>query len=268
MTVVELVRSPLELDPFTETEGSPDDADDGGLGEATVELSTVLEGPSPVDAPAGEDGTVDDVTCPGAVVDELLANELGPLVGSSEDGPMLDGIGEVPEEGAPDEAGHDEPQDPLGQGHEPVQEPVQELGHGVLDGEGRPLEVATVKLVSGAVRLALSADDEGEVAADSDEEMTGVVMELIFPDGETDGPVLKGIETEPGTEDEDEGVLSALLDTTNEVMLPPGEDEVGGVAGPVESDGIPELVPTPLDGTSPGDVLAGPVGALESQVSP
>lgn len=245
MTVVELVRSPLELEPLTEAEGSTDNAGDGELDETPAELPFALDDDNPVEAPAGEDGIVDGAPPLEAVV-ALAGSEVGPAVVSSEDEPLLDGPGpgEDLEEGASDGAGHDEPQDPLGQGHDPVQEPVQEPGHGVLDGEGRPLEGATVRLVPGAVALGLSADDKGEVTADPDEETAGVALELKFPVGDTGSPVLEGAETGPGAEDK--GVLSTLLDAEAEVMLFSGEDELGAVAGPVDGDeSIPELVAIP-----------------------
>lgn len=263
--MVELVRSPLELDPFTEAEGSPDDADTGGLDELMVKLTLLLEGGNPVEAPAAEEGAADDVAPPEVAV-ELPGSEVGPLVGSSDDdAPLLEGVGGDPEEGTSDGAGHEDPQGPLGQGHDPVQEPVHELGHGVLDGEGRPLEGPLVKLDPGVIALPLTVGEVGEVTEDPDEEMAGVAEVLKFPGGEPDGPVLKGTDTEPGTEDED--VLSALLDTAGEVVLPAGADEPGEVTGPVESGGVPEVIPTPLEDTSPGEVLvAGSVGALKSQL--
>lgn len=181
--------------------------------------------------PAGEDAAVG--SAPGVVLE-------------FPDGSPVGDEGGDPDEGDPDEAGHEEPHDPLDQGQDPVQGPVQESGRVVFEGTGNPLEGAAVRLVTGAA--ALADVEEGAVVGDAAKGALGVSNEELKPEAlgtieleltggvPEDGPVLKGIDIEPAVGDE--GAASALLDPTAEVGIPAGEESPGEVRL-VASDGAP-----------------------------
>lgn len=189
---------------------------------------------SPEDA--GEDG-------PGATADELPLMLEG---GKPVDAPGVDmvygdepaGVAGAADEDMPPDGVLAFPGDEVG--------PLVGASEGPLldedDGEPREGELAGYPL-DGAL--------DGEVA-----------MELKFPVGEVDGPVPEGIDIDPGAEDA--GVASALLDPAGEVAFPAGEDELEGVTGPGPV-GNSVLLSMALGEGLPGDVLAGPAGALRSQ---